>query len=268
MPEVEAWRRKAGRDKRWRKAVAVLITAPFVVSGVMTLAVALAVANPVAAGVGLLLTVFGTLLIAYELHQARWEREVRMVLRFDRPRAVPTRAHYFGSALAASWSETVARAEACEVTNPEVFLAIASDSDRWFPVHEGLAVFGPLTDAWLPGTRERADLARIVAMLASAPPSAGNDAPSPASRTDAFAENDAPSPASRTDAFAENDAPSPASRTDAFAENDAPSPASRTDASTEPLRFRLEYVDGRDPRTSNELFASGYCVALAGERGT
>jgi hypothetical protein len=73
VPEVEAWRRKAGRDKRWRKAVAVLITAPFVVSGVMTLAVALAVANPVAAGVGLLLTVFGTLLIAYELQQARCE---------------------------------------------------------------------------------------------------------------------------------------------------------------------------------------------------
>jgi hypothetical protein len=171
---------------------------------------------------------------------------VRIVLRFDRPRVVPTRAHYFGSALAASWSETVARAEApasnsapssasrtdaLGVTNPEVFLAIASDNDRWFPVHEGLAVFGPLANAWLPGTRERADLARIVAMLASAPPSAGNDAPSPASRTDAFADND------------------------------APSPASRTDASTEPLRFRLEYVDGRDPRTGNELFATGYCVA-------
>ena len=221
VPEVEAWRRKAGRDKRWRKALAVLITAPFVVSGVMTLAVALAVANPLAAGVGLLLAAFGTLLTVYELHQARWEREVRIVLRLDRPRAVPTRAHYFGSALAASWSETVARAEApasisapssasrtdaLGVTNPEVFLAIASDNDRWFPVHEGLAVFGPLANAWLPGTRERADLARIVAMLASAPPSAGNDAPSP-------------------------------------------------------IWFRLEYVDGRDPRTGNELFATGYCVA-------
>jgi hypothetical protein len=205
VPEVEAWRRKAGRDKRWRKAVAVLITAPFVVSGVMTLAVALAVAEPLAAGVGLLLAAFGTLLTVYELHQARWEREVRIVLRFDRPRAVPTRAHYFGSALAARWSETVARAEAFGVTNPEVFLAFASDSDRWFPVHEGLAVFGALTNGCLPGARPSADLARLVAILASAPAS-------------------------------------------------------------QDLRFRLEYVDGRDPRTSKELFASGYCVALAGER--
>jgi len=31
--------------------------------------------------------------------------------------------------------------------------------------------------------------------------------------------------------------------------------------STEPLRFRLEYVDERDSRSANELFASGYCVA-------
>jgi len=217
VPEVEAWRRKARRDKRWRKAIAVLITAPFVVSGVLTLAVALAVANPIAAGVGLLLAAFGTLLTVYELHQARWEREVRIVLRFDRPRTVPTRAHYFGSALAARWTEIVARANASDgaessanalgVANPEAFLAVASDGERWFPVHEGLAVFGALSNGCLPGAREGADLARLVAILASAPPS-------------------------------------------------------------QDLRFRLEYVDGRDPRTSKELFASGYCVALAGERET
>jgi|GEM_PF-1748855 len=238
LPEVAAWRRSAQTREQGRKAVALVTTGPrqsgpavsgvasackfagrrrrtgpFAAMGVVAFTVGAAAANPYSVGAGVLMAAFGITATVSKLRRARWERVARIVLRWERPQFVPRRTHWNGGALALHWPAILARADALGVENPEVFLAIASDEERWFSVGEGLAVFGALAKNSLTGAPEQADLARLVDVLGA-------------------------KESARISAEPEE----------------------------EPLRFRLEYVDASDGRSDDELFASGYCVALAGER--
>jgi hypothetical protein len=195
VPAVDAWRREARWRERWSLAPWQLAMA-LLVLGVL----ALAIVKPIAAvflGVGFAVPLA---VILAEYLRFRRDRAVRIVVRFDRPWAVPNRSHWHGRALAQNWNALVTEAQARNIPNPEAFLAVASDATAWFPVREGLDVFRALAGT---STGAEADLTLLLATLATAPP---------------------------------------------------PSP------STEPLRFRLEYVDAQDRRSANELFASGYCV--------
>ncbi len=162
MPAVDAWRRSARRREWGRKAFVAVIAVPAAVVG---LAIAVAAGPSGLTAFGALLAAWGAALAAYGFRRARWERVARIVLRWDRPRVVPRRTHWNGGALALHWREIVARAEALGVANPEAFLAVASDREPWFPVHEGLTVFGALANGCLPGAPEQADLARLVDVL-------------------------------------------------------------------------------------------------------
>jgi hypothetical protein len=133
--------------------------------GVLAFTMGAAAANPYSVGAGVLMGAFGITATVSKLRRARWEREARIVLRWDRPRVLPRRTHWNGGALALHWTEIIARAEALGVANPEAFLAVASAREPWFPVHEGLTVFGALANGCLPGAPEQADLARLVDVL-------------------------------------------------------------------------------------------------------
>jgi hypothetical protein len=197
VPAVDAWRREARWRERWSLAPWQLAMA-LLVLGVL----ALAIVKPIAAvflGVGFAVPLA---VILAEYLRFRRDRAVRIVVRFDRPWAVPNRSHWHGRALAQNWNALVTEAQARNIPNPEAFLAVASDTTAWFPVREGLDVFQALGES-PPGAPARADLTLLVDALSTAPP---------------------------------------------------------LSPSTEPLRFRLEYVDAQDRRSANELFASGYCV--------
>lgn len=202
VPAVDAWRREAARRERGiairfaRGGGIALVTmgGVFVVQGLRD-----PVAPAIAAAV--MLPLMGIALFV-QFRRTREAEGARIVVRFDRPWAVPNRSHWHGRALAQHWKALVLLAEARNVANPEAFLAVASDTTAWFPVREGLDVFRALAES-PSGAPARADLTLLVDTLSTAPP---------------------------------------------------PSP------STEPLRFRLEYVDAQDRRSANELFASGYCV--------
>jgi len=174
VPAVEAWRREVARREAGRKVRVTVTVVPVALCGVLVAAFGVSLGDPFAAGVGLVLAALGTLMSIHGFRQARWEREARIVLRWDRPGVTHSVAD--GGALAASWKEIVARAEALGVANPEGFLAVASETDRWFSVREGLDVFRALANGCLPGAQDQADLARLVDTLSTAPP------PSPSRR--------------------------------------------------------------------------------------
>jgi len=190
-PAVEAWRRGAARRERW-------IALRFAVRGGISLVTSLvAVAfllfrrgiqdpMPVAVATGVIVPLSVVMMIV-QFRRTLQAEGARIVVRFDRPWAVPNRSHWHGRALAQTWNVLVTEAQARNIPNPESFLAVASDTTAWFPVREGLDVFRALAES-PSGAPARADLTLLLATLSTAPPpspSAGNDAPSPASRTDA-----------------------------------------------------------------------------------
>ena len=187
LPAVEAWRREAARRERGialrfaRGGGIALVTmgGAFVVQGLRD-----PVAPAIAAAV--MMPLIGIALFV-QFRRSLQAEGARIVVRFDRPWAVPNRSHWHGRALAQNWNALVTEAQARNIPNPEAFLAVASDTTAWFPVREGLDVFQALAES-PSGAPARADLTLLLATLSTAPPpspSAGNDAPSPASRTDA-----------------------------------------------------------------------------------
>jgi hypothetical protein len=190
VPAVEAWRREAARRERWiairfaaRGGYALVMVAFLLfIRGVrdpMPVAVATAVIVPVL-----------VVVMIVQFRRNLQAEGARIVVRFDRPWAVPNRSHWHGRALAQNWNALVTEAQARNIPNPEAFLAVASDTTAWFPVREGLDVFQALAES-PSGAPARADLTLLVDALSTAPPpspSMSEDAPSPASRTDASAE--------------------------------------------------------------------------------